>query len=183
MINILRSANLPGVFTRRNTLRYMMGLLVVFNLSVSNLVGAQAKEDLKVSLAAKKVVTQADGKEVFQAAETAKPGDIIEYTATYVNQSKGLIRKLEPNLPIPDGMEYIPDSAKPKPAKATLDGKAFESIPLKRKVKGADGQVAENEVSPVKYRALRWYVPELAAGEKVIVSARVRVGTTTIPNR
>ena len=158
-------------------------LLLALYISTYGLIGAQTKEDLKVLLTAKKVLIQADGKEILQEADRAKPGDIIEYTATYINQSKGPIRKLEPNLPVPEGMEYIPDSAKPKPAKASLDGKNFESIPIKSKAKGPDGQMAEKEVPPTKYKALRWYLPELARGEQAIVSARVRVGITTSPNR
>ena len=135
---------------------------------------SQAKGDLDIKLVAQKVVKTPDGNERFVSAEKAAPGDIILYTATYRNTGKGVIRELEPNLPIPTGTEFIPDSAKPKPAMATLDGKKFEPVPIKRKVV-IDGKEVEQEVPQTQYKALRWKVDTLEAGKEFKVEARVKV--------
>ncbi len=136
---------------------------------------AQGKDDLSITLTAKKIVMKADGKESFEPADKAKPGEIIQYTAVYLNKSKGNIRNLEPTLPIPGGMEYVAGSAKPVPAKASTDGKIFEPMPLKRMVKSPDGTQREQAVPPSEYRALRWVVGDLAAGRSAVVIARARL--------
>lgn len=152
---------------------------VYFNLSIALLLwaapmGATA-DDLAIQLVAQRVEHKADGSESFQPATQAKPGDIIEYTAQYKNQSNGAISNLQPVLPIPAGMEYISDSAKPAPVAASLDGKKFLAIPLKRKVKLAGGEVQERKVPASEYRALQWRVGELPANKTVAFSARVRI--------
>ena len=132
-------------------------------------------DDLAINLVAHRVERKADGSESLQPAAKAKPGDIIEYIAHYKNQSKGPISNLQPMLPIPQGMEYISASAHPAPVAASLDGKSFSAIPLKRNVKLADGKFQEQEVPASEYRALKWSVKELSAGKIAILSARVRL--------
>lgn len=125
-------------------------------------------------LEARRIVTAADGKETFAAADAAKPGDVIEYVATYRNTGKSAVRDLQATLPIPADMELIQGSQKPAAATASTDGRNFAPMPLRRKVDkpGAQG----DELVPLReYRALRWSVPELG-GEKVFsVTARARV--------
>jgi uncharacterized repeat protein (TIGR01451 family) len=154
----------------------------LFNLLAALLVWAaplQAQaDDLVINLVAQRVAQKADGSESLQPAAQAKPGDIIEYTAHYKNQSKGSISNLQPTLPIPQGMEYISATAHPAPVAASLDGKIFSTIPLKRKVKLADGKVQEQEVPASEYRALKWSVKELPTGKTAIFSARVRLATS-----
>lgn len=135
---------------------------------------SQTKGDLDIKLVAQKVIKTPDGEERFVSAEKAVPGDVILYTATYRNVGKGTIRELEPNLPIPTGTEFIPDSAKPKPALASIDGKKFEPVPIKRKVV-VDGKEVEQEVPQTQYKALRWKVDTLEAGKEFKVEARVKV--------
>jgi uncharacterized repeat protein (TIGR01451 family) len=70
----------------------------------------QKANDVAVTLKAQKVLRARDGKEVLQVADRAMPGEIIQYDALYKNQSGSSVRQLEPTLPIPAGLEYIPDS-------------------------------------------------------------------------
>src|SRR6185369_10694463 len=56
---------------------------------------------LVTRLEAHKVVRAADGTEKLAPAESARPGDVIEYVATYRNTGKQPIRNLEATLPIP----------------------------------------------------------------------------------
>lgn len=125
-------------------------------------------------LEARRVVVAADGKESFTAATSAKPGDVIEYVATYRNTSGAAVRNLEATLPIPADTQFLPDSATPPAARASLDGQAYAPLPLKRKVK-RNGVDVEEAVPPSLVRSLRWLAPELAAGQSLTFSARVRV--------
>ncbi|HTD88501.1 MAG: hypothetical protein DMF06_11330 [Verrucomicrobia bacterium] len=134
-----------------------------------------AKNDVVVTLKAQKVLHAADGSETLQVAERAMPGEVIQYDAVYKNQSKSGVRNLVPTLPIPRGLEYIPDSAKPAPAKASLDGKIFEPLPLKRKVTLPSGETVEQPVPPSEIRALRWEIGDLDAGAAKEISARARL--------
>ena len=140
--------------------------------------GAQAqaaKNDVIVTLKAQKVSRAPDGKEVLQVAERAMPGEVIQYDAVYKNQSRNGVRNLVPTLPIPPGLEYIPDSAKPAPAKGSLDGKNFAPLPLKRHVKLPTGEMVEELVAPGEIRALRWELGDLDAGAAAQISARARL--------
>jgi uncharacterized repeat protein (TIGR01451 family) len=117
-LNTMNTTHYPRLFSS-----LCLGILI----SCAQLL-AQSKDDLKITLTAEKVTVQKDGKEALVAATRAKPGEVIQYTAVYLNQSKGTLRNLAPTLPIPSGMEYIADSAKPAATQASLDRKVFESI-------------------------------------------------------
>lgn len=134
----------------------------------------QGKSAVEVKLTAKKLVAE-DGRESFRAAEQAKPGDAIQYDAVYRNVSGGAVKNLLATVPIPQGLAFIPDSAKPAGAQASLDGVAFAPIPLMREVTAADGSKQKQPVPPTEYRALRWTISELAPGASATVSARARV--------
>jgi uncharacterized repeat protein (TIGR01451 family) len=136
---------------------------------------AQSKGDVAISLVAQKVIKAADGKEELKPADRAFPGEVVQYDALYRNTSERGVRNLEPTLPIPSGLEFLPDSAKPAPAKASIDGRTFEPFPLMRKITHPDGTIEQRPVPPSEYRALRWSVGDLAAGQSVAVSARARL--------
>jgi uncharacterized repeat protein (TIGR01451 family) len=136
---------------------------------------AQSSGPLVTTLDARKVIAAADGKESFEAATIVKPGDVIEYVATYRNTTRQPLAKLEATLPIPANTEFIAASARPASAQASLDGQTFRPMPLKRKVRAADGKETEQLVPTREYRYLRWY-PDALGGEKALdFSARVRV--------
>jgi len=150
--------------------------VIVAGLSGADSPRAQnPNRDLAISLNARKVVKQADGKEQLLPADRAFPGEVIQYDALYLNQSGKPIRNVSPTLPIPNGMVFVPESAKPAPAEASLDGRKFESIPLKRRVALPNGEEQEQEVPPTQYRALRWHVGDMAAGAQTTVTARTKL--------
>jgi uncharacterized repeat protein (TIGR01451 family) len=143
-------------------------------LACAGLAAAQQPNPIESRLEARKVVAAADGKESFAAADAAKPGDVIEYTATYRNASTQAVRNLEATLPIPANTELVPGSATPAGARASLDARAFEPMPIKRKVRRGAAEV--DETVPVgEYRYLRWYPGELGPGKSIAFKARVRV--------
>ena len=166
---------------KMKTNRILRWIAPVLALAMAAFMGPQnalahaAKNDVVVTLKAQKVMRGPDGGEVLKVADRAMPGEVIQYDATYKNQSKNGVRNLVPTLPIPPGLEYIPDSAKPAPAKASLDGKNFEPLPLKRQVKLATGETVEQAVPPSEIRALRWELGDLDAGAAALISARARL--------
>jgi len=154
--------------------RYLAAVcLGVFAVTAS---AQQQRNPIESRLEARKVITAADGKESFAAADAARPGDMIEYAATYRNSGTAAVRNLEATLPIPADTEFIAGSAKPAGARASLDARAFADIPLVRKVV-KDGKAFDEPVPAREYRALRWYPGELAANQAITFTARVRVLT------
>ena len=123
----------------------------------------------------RKKVTLAEGKEVLIAATTAKPGEVIEETATYNNPSKKSTRRVEATLPVPQYTQPLLGSILPAEVKASTDGKVFASIPLKRKIKQPNGVTVEQDVPLSEYRFLRWSAVELAPEKQFVVSARFKL--------
>jgi uncharacterized repeat protein (TIGR01451 family) len=132
------------------------------------------RAEVKVSLVANKIL-KSDGTEIRQSGERAKPGDVIEYVAEYRNTDKAPVRKVVATLPVPAGVEYLPDTAVPKLALASTDGVHFSAIPLKRTVRDAAGQATEELVPYSEYRSLRWNLEEISGGGSKTVKARMKV--------
>ena len=156
--------------------RHFSALALALGLLLGSTASLQAREkkDLDIVLSARKVVLADGGRETLVEADAA-PGDVVEYRAIFINGGNQPLRHLEPTLPIPDGMAYIPATALPAPRLASLDGKNFEPVPLILDRKIERGVELLIEVPPSSYRALRWQVAELAPGETIIVTARARV--------
>ena len=93
---------------------------------------ALAKPAVDVVLVQSKVTRDAQGKEQLVAAGAVKPGDVLEYRASYTNKSAKPVKGLVASLPIPEGLEYLPGTAAPggeKVMAATKDGR-FAAVPL-----------------------------------------------------
>jgi uncharacterized repeat protein (TIGR01451 family) len=135
-----------------------------------------AAEPLTATLEAHKVVLADNGKEQLVAASKAKPGDVLEYRATYRNISAKPLRAVMATLPVPSrGVEYLPNSAAPAGVEASINGAQFAPAPLKRLVTTPDGKPQQQLVPASEYRFLRWPLGDLPAGASKTVSARVRV--------
>ena len=141
----------------------------------------KAAQPLETRIEQRKVVRAADGAETLAAAEAVKPGDVIEYTVTYRNTGKAALTKLEATLPIPAETEFVAGTARPANAKASIDGRTFGDLPLKRTVK-RNGVDVEEVVPASQYRFLRWYPGELAGEKALTYTARVRVTEIRNPN-
>ena len=140
-----------------------------------------ANDPLQINLVRSKIVLES-GKETSKAADVARPGDLLEEVATYTNVSKATLRNFEPTLPVPPNTELVPGSIKPANARASLDGASFSALPLKRKIRQANGVETEQVVPLAEYRYLRWYPGDLPAGKSMIVSARFKVANDGISN-
>ena len=167
---------------RRSMTKAVMGASLVLALGAFSLAQAQpvqttAKKDaVLIQLTQKKVVTGPQG-EKLEEASSVKPGDVIEYRATYTNVSKQAVQGLVAKLPVPEGLEYLPKSAKPFNATLQMAGSdgQFGVEPLQRKA--ADGSVQTLPYN--EYRTMRWNIGQLQAGASVVVSARAKVEGTT----
>jgi uncharacterized repeat protein (TIGR01451 family) len=142
---------------------------------------AMAQEQVSSKLKAYKVTVLPDKSEKLAIADKAKPGEILEYQLTYYNQGQAKVSKLQATLPIPPGTEYLMGSAKPAEAQASLDGKKFEVMPLKRTLNNADGKGKAVQVPFAEYRYLRWILPELPTGQSLVLKARVKVSAPESP--
>lgn len=150
---------------------------VAMLMLVTAALAQSATEPLKAVMAAQKIVLH-DGVETKQPATSVKPGDLVEYTVEYRNESSHALRNVQGMLPIPNAMVYVSGSANPKGALASTDGKNFAPMPLKKKEKQANGSEMDVPVPLKAYRALRWDLGEIAPNSSKTVRARVQVLTT-----
>lgn len=141
---------------------------------------AAASGDLSTTLRVSRIVLIANGTESHQSADTARPGDVLEYVAEYQNSSTHVIRQLAATLPIPDGTEFVPSSALPAGALASTDGTHFAAVPLTRKSLQADGKLVNEPIPYREYRFLRWPLQDLAAGQSLQVVARARLSNEPV---
>ena len=166
----------------RRLLRAGLGLLAAGSMaaalaqpapSVAAPPPAAATKAVTVTLSQSKVVKGPDGNEQFQDAATIKPGDVIEYKATYTNNTDKPVKGLVADLPIPEGLEYLPRSAKPGAnlVKAATKNAIYEAEPLIRKSAGGKTE----SVPYAEYRALRWNLGQLPASGSTAVTARAKV--------
>jgi len=137
---------------------------------------AQITSELRVER-----VETVDGKTVFKPAQVSKPGDVLEYRVKYTNRSASAATGLVANLPIPAGTTLVARSELPPGVLASIDGAQFASPPLMRAVRQPDGSERQVPVPIEEYRALRWNLGTLAAGQSEQVQARVRVNTALPP--
>jgi uncharacterized repeat protein (TIGR01451 family) len=155
--------------------RIAPAVLALLALAFTAPVAAHAEGDVKVSMTAHRITTTDRGEERLVPAEQARPGETLEYRARYLNSGDVTVRQLVASLPVPAGMEYVPGSAAPAQVFASLDGKTFSPVPLKRRVRLANGKEVEREVPYGEYRALRWTLGELDANGEETVRARMRL--------
>ncbi|HLJ86993.1 MAG TPA: hypothetical protein VKZ53_09215 [Candidatus Angelobacter sp.] len=133
-----------------------------------------AQAEVKVMLAASKIVGP-DGTEQKQSSDKAKPGDVIEYVAEYRNTDTRPAKNVVATLPVPSGMEYLPQTALPGEVLASTDGVSYSPVPLKKTVRSATGQMVEQLVPFSEYRSLRWNLGDISGERSKSVKARMRV--------
>lgn len=136
---------------------------------------ASAHATVQVRLTAHRIVKDAKGAETFQVAEQIKPGEFVEYRAVYHNDGDSGVAKLLATVPIPAGTEFVAGTASPSGAMASLDGKTYAPMPLKRTVRLSDGREVIREVPASEYRFLRWSLGNLGSHKEQVVRTRVRV--------
>jgi len=142
-------------------------------LTIAGVVAAHA--EVQIQLTAHRVQKNDRGIEVLAPAEEIKPGQLVEYRAVYTNQGAKGVEKLLATLPIPAGTELVASTAAPAGPMASLDGSSYAPMPLRRKVRLADGREVTRDVPLSEYRYLRWSLGTLGPEQEKTVKARVRV--------
>ncbi len=166
-LELLRIRTVVHVKTFNAFALFFTALLFVTNTNAAPTASPVKKDAVQINLELFKVVSK-DGKESLVDAKQAKPGETLEYRATYKNISKTAVRNLAATLPVPKGMEYQVKTAMPAGAEATLDNVTYSAIPLI--------DATKKELVPTsQYRALRWKVGELGADKAIVVSARMKI--------
>ncbi len=128
----------------------------------------EAAAPVAVTLSQWRVTTE-NGKEVLKPVQSIKPGDVIEYRATYLNRSSKPVTDVQAELPLPEGLQYQARSARPEQtARFAVKGGSFAREPLMRPA--TDGKT--EPVPLTDYRQLRWSLGQLAPGAKADVSVR-----------
>ncbi|RYG67314.1 DUF11 domain-containing protein [bacterium] len=136
--------------------------------------GTTLRANIVPELTAFKVVSS-NGAEKLTSADKIAPGDVIEYQVRYANTGGKAARQLQAILPIPASLQFVSGSAQPAGALASLDGKTYSAMPLKRSVKAADGSTKTVVIPTSEYRYLRWSIDNLDAGKAVKVEARAQL--------
>ncbi len=152
--------------------------MAVAFLALGQLAGAQTPS-VTSKLTASEVEIVA-GKTILRSADQAKPGDTVEYRATYTNNGYSAIKDLVAIVPVPVGTALVANSASPAANEASTDGKNFSRLPLMRTVHGADGKDHQEAVPLTEYRALRWSVGGLDSKATATVGLRVLINPTFI---
>lgn len=131
-------------------------------------------QNIQVELTASRVSKLADGHEQLRPASEARPGELIEYHVRYRNTGASRAQRVEATLPIPRDTVYEATDRLPVPL-ASLDGRHFEPVPLRRVAVQPDGRKVLVTVPLSEYRYLRWPLGDLARDQGASVRARVRV--------
>lgn len=154
---------------------FLRNLLWVFAGSLGLAAAALAQQaQVTSTLQVEKVVTEG-AKTQLLPAEASKPGDVLEYRASYDNRSATPAEGLAVQIPIPAGTTYLDHSAEPANAQASVDGVHFADMPLMRDVKKANGGTSREPVPLADYRVLRWKLGTLSGDHRVQVRLRVKV--------
>ena len=107
---------------------------------VSAMASTAQAQQVTSDLAMERVIARPDGSEQLQPAREVRPGDLLQYTASYRNEGQRPVKHLVPTLPIPAGTEFVSAPGAAGKIQASLGGTVFEPIPLMRKQRQADGQ-------------------------------------------
>lgn len=132
----------------------------LFVLSPPAAVHAQGGDDVEV------VIRQAP-------AGKADTGGAVDYTTVYRNRGKAPADAVMAVIRIPEGMQYVPRSARPGEFLASLDGRMYYAPPLFRTARLPDGRERRVGVPESDYRMLGWNLAAIAPGASASVSARL----------
>ncbi len=108
-----------------------------------------------------------DGGERLVETSEARPGQLLEYRATFSNVSTNALRGVTPEIPVPEGLVILPEAVVPEAQSASLDGVAFVPLPL---VSGNGEPVPAERI-----RSIRWAPVNLQPTDEITVSLRARV--------
>jgi uncharacterized repeat protein (TIGR01451 family) len=143
---------------------------------------AWAKPLVEVSMSQAREVTEATGGATavkLVPAQTAAPGDVVQYTLAYRNQGDAVARDARIVDPVPAGTTFLSAATGGDGVTVSYSadgGKTFAPAErLTREVRLPSGALEQRPIPPAEYTHVRWTVAQLPPGGGGLVSLRVRV--------
>lgn len=137
-------------------------------LMVLFLLGTTLFAEVKTQLTSTKVISK-EGKIEKVSADTAQPGDILNYNFHITNEDINSVKNLNPTIPVPLGTTLIPESISPKNFKVSTNGKDFLKFPILE-----NGTPVPNSA----YRAVLWNIESLDRNKELTVQLNVQINNT-----
>ncbi|MDH5501071.1 MAG: hypothetical protein OEY72_08225 [Gammaproteobacteria bacterium] len=144
------------------------------------LTAAWTSSPLQGELSGFRVVLDDKRQERLVAADTAEPGDIIEYHLEYHNTTGQAVEGVVVTGPVPANTFYVDGSGaggvQHRQTVSVDGGASFESEPVKRVVQKPNGVREEIILPPSDYTHLQWLLQSpVAGGERIVFRYRVQV--------
>ena len=143
---------------------------------------ALARPRLVISIAqSKEVVDVAGGVRTTRVvpASSAAPGEVVEYTLSYVNPGDESATDAVIEDPIPRGSTYVANSAAGESAEITFStdgGKTFApAVKLTYEMRLPSGAVEKRVATPAEYTHVRWKLKRVPPGATGKVAFRVKI--------
>ncbi|PLY06792.1 MAG: hypothetical protein C0624_04085 [Desulfuromonas sp.] len=145
--------------------------------------GALAAGQIKLETIVEReiLVDTPEGKQVsYLATNEVEPGDTLRITLSYSNTGDETADDVKLDNPIPEGTEYIVDSATSVGVESLLfsidKGATYQSPTLLTyEVSNVDGSIEKRIASAGEYTHIRWMLSPVEAGSSGSVSFNVRV--------
>jgi len=151
-------------------------LSVMLALLMSNTAQAQNNGEEVISELKIFRVDKVENGENLVAADEIKAGDTVEYQLTYTNNMGESITKLKPELPVPQGMKLVAETATPSLTGAALEAQgSIQALPIRTRYQLPNGKTVTRDVTPDQFKRLQWMVNRLASGESITLSVRMVV--------
>ncbi|MGL4366606.1 MAG: hypothetical protein ACRC8F_07855 [Cetobacterium sp.] len=139
----------------------MKRLLVLFLVLVTTIF-AEVKTELK----SYKVLVDKEGVETKVEAQSAAPGDIIEYNFFIANETEEALERLNPGIPVPVGTTLIPKETNPEGYLVSINQRDFYPYPI------LEEGVPVNDS---EYRLVSWNIEKLEPGKSLNLDIQVKV--------
>ena len=146
-------------------------------LARNRVANTSAKPEVKVMLSGS--VERGGERLALDRVETVKPGEILDWQITSVNEGVGAARDYKAVGHVPAGTSFVAGSAageKGSTVTYSIDGgKTFSTLPVIEE-RQADGTVKRTPAPVSMYTQVRYeWTDELAAGGRLAASYKVRV--------
>ena len=159
-----------------------VAVIGVFSSALALSAPALAKPRLVISMVqSKEVVEIKSGVRTTRVvpAQSAAPGEIVEYTLTYVNRGDEAAADAVIDDPIPRGSTYVANSAIGEDAEITFSsdgGKTFATaVKLTYQMRLPSGAVEKRVATPAEYTHVRWKLKRVPPGATGKVAFRVKL--------
>jgi uncharacterized repeat protein (TIGR01451 family) len=159
-----------------------VAVIAVLSSALALSAPALAKPRLVISIEqSKEVVDTANGARTTRVvpARSAAPGEIVEYTLTYVNRGDEPATDAAIDDPIPRGSTYVANSAIGDGAEITFSsdgGRTFATaVKLTYEMRLPSGAVEKRVATPAEYTHVRWKLKRVPPGSTGKVAFRVKV--------